>query len=46
MYETYFNLTERPFASVPRTDHYYPATVIDAARTPSPAVSTAAREWR
>ncbi len=32
MYETYFNLTERPFASVPRTDHYYPASVIDAAR--------------
>ena len=32
MYETYFNLTERPFASVPRTDHYYPAAVIDAAR--------------
>ena len=34
MYETYFNLTERPFASVPRVDHYYPAAVIDAARTP------------
>jgi type II secretory pathway predicted ATPase ExeA len=32
MYETYFNLAERPFASVPRTDHYYPAGVIDAAR--------------
>ena len=32
MYETYFNLTERPFASVPRIDHYYPAAVIDAAR--------------
>ena len=32
MYETYFNLTDRPFASVPRTDHYYPAGVIDAAR--------------
>ncbi len=32
MYETYFNLTERPFASVPRPDHYYPAGVIDAAR--------------
>jgi len=32
MYETYFNLTERPFASVPRADHYYPASVIDAAR--------------
>jgi type II secretory pathway predicted ATPase ExeA len=32
MYETYFNLAERPFASVPRIDHYYPAGVIDAAR--------------
>jgi type II secretory pathway predicted ATPase ExeA len=32
MYETYFNLTERPFASVPRTDHFFPATVIDVAR--------------
>ena len=32
MYETCFNLTERPFASVPRIDHYYPAAVIDAAR--------------
>ncbi len=32
MYETYFNLNERPFASVPRADHYYPAGVIDAAR--------------
>jgi type II secretory pathway predicted ATPase ExeA len=32
MYETYFNLTERPFASVPRIDHFYPAAVIDAAR--------------
>ena len=32
MYETYFNLNERPFASIPRIDHYYPAAVIDAAR--------------
>ena len=32
MYETYFNLAERPFVSVPRIDHYYPAAVIDAAR--------------
>jgi type II secretory pathway predicted ATPase ExeA len=32
MYETYFNLAERPFASVPRADHYYPAGVIDSAR--------------
>jgi type II secretory pathway predicted ATPase ExeA len=32
MYETYFNLTERPFASVPRSDHYYPAAVIDGSR--------------
>ncbi len=32
MYETYFNLIERPFASVPRIDHYHPAAVIDAAR--------------
>ncbi len=32
MYETYFNLNERPFASVPCADHYYPAGVIDAAR--------------
>jgi len=33
MYETYFNLTERPFASVPRIDHFYPAAVIDVARS-------------
>src|SRR5271170_2186303 len=32
MYETYFNLNERPFASVPRADRYYPAGVIDSAR--------------
>ncbi len=32
MYENNFKLTERPFASVPRIDHYYPAAVIDAAR--------------
>ena len=32
MYETYFNFNERPFASVPRADHYYPAGVIEAAR--------------
>ncbi len=32
MYETYFNLVERPFASIPRIDHYYPAAVINAAR--------------
>ena len=25
MYETYFNLTERPFTSIPRIDHFYPA---------------------
>jgi type II secretory pathway predicted ATPase ExeA len=33
MYETYFHLSERPFASVPRTDHYFPAAMIEAART-------------
>jgi type II secretory pathway predicted ATPase ExeA len=32
MYETYFNLTARPFASVPRTDHYFPASVMAGAR--------------
>ena len=32
MYETYFNLAERPFASIPRIDHFYPAAVIEAAR--------------
>ena len=32
MYETCFDLTERPFASIPRVDHYYPAAVVDAAR--------------
>ena len=31
MYEAYFNLAERPFASVPRIDHFYPAAVINAA---------------
>jgi type II secretory pathway predicted ATPase ExeA len=33
MYETYFNLTERPFGIVPRLDQYYPAASIEAART-------------
>jgi type II secretory pathway predicted ATPase ExeA len=32
MYETCFNLADRPFASVPRIDHYCPAAVIEAAR--------------
>ncbi|MGD0900377.1 MAG: AAA family ATPase [Thermoguttaceae bacterium] len=32
MYEAYFNLGERPFASVPRTDHYFPAATIQGAR--------------
>lgn len=32
MYEAYFNLKERPFASVPRIDHYFPAASIAAAR--------------
>jgi type II secretory pathway predicted ATPase ExeA len=32
MYETYFNLTERPFASAPRIDDYFPAATIEAAR--------------
>ena len=33
MYESYFNLTERPFAAVPRIDHYFPAANIENART-------------
>jgi type II secretory pathway predicted ATPase ExeA len=33
MYETYFNLKERPFTAVPRPDHYFPATAVEAART-------------
>jgi len=33
MYETYFKFSERPFASVPRTDHYFPAATIEAARS-------------
>jgi type II secretory pathway predicted ATPase ExeA len=33
MYESYFNLNERPFASVSRTDHYFPAATIEAARS-------------
>ncbi len=32
MYEAYFDLAGRPFASIPRLDHYYPAAVIEAAR--------------
>ena len=47
MYETYFNLNDRPFASVPRANHLLPpAGVIDALRNlRSPAASTAARAW-
>jgi type II secretory pathway predicted ATPase ExeA len=33
MYETYFNLSQRPFAAAPRVDHYFPAATIDGART-------------
>jgi type II secretory pathway predicted ATPase ExeA len=32
MYEAYFGLGRRPFSSVPRVDHYFPAAVIEAAR--------------
>jgi type II secretory pathway predicted ATPase ExeA len=32
MYETYFDLNERPFATVPRIDHYFPAAAVEAAR--------------
>ena len=32
MYESYFNLRERPFGAVPRVDLYYPATSIETAR--------------
>ena len=32
MYESYFGLTERPFAPTPRADRYFPAASADAAR--------------
>ena len=32
MYETFFNLNQRPFGCVPRVDQYYPAASIEAAR--------------
>lgn len=32
MYEEYFGLTRRPFASVPQPDQYFPAEAIEAAR--------------
>jgi type II secretory pathway predicted ATPase ExeA len=32
MYEAFFKLRRRPFISAPRTDHYFPATIIDSAR--------------
>lgn len=32
MYETFFQLTQRPFAAAPRVDRYFPATAIEAAR--------------
>ena len=32
MYEAYFNFTNRPFASIPRTDQYFAATAIENAR--------------
>jgi len=32
MYETYFNLTGRPFGPAPRVDQYFPATNIESAR--------------
>ncbi len=33
MYETLFNLSQRPFGCVPQVDQYYPAASIEAART-------------
>ncbi len=33
MYETFFNLNQRPFACVPRVERYYPAAGIEAARS-------------
>ena len=33
MYETFFNLNQRPFACVPRVARYYPAAGIEAARS-------------
>ena len=32
MYETFFQLKQRPFAAAPRTDRYFPATAIESAR--------------
>ncbi len=32
MYETYFNFTRRPFASIPQTDQFFPAVAIENAR--------------
>jgi type II secretory pathway predicted ATPase ExeA len=32
MYEAHFGLSQRPFASMPRPDCYYPGTAIEAAR--------------
>ena len=32
MYEAFFGLTKRPFASVPCADQYYPAGTVEAAR--------------
>ena len=32
MYETYFSLADRPFASVPRADWYFPGKTIEVAR--------------
>ncbi len=33
MYETFFKLRSRPFVAAPQTDRYFPATVIENART-------------
>ena len=32
MYEAYFGFTERPFAAIPRSDRYFPAAAVEAAR--------------
>jgi len=32
MYESFYHLTDRPFAATPRIDQYYPARAIEAAR--------------
>ena len=47
MYDAFFGLSKRPFASIPQVDQYFPAVAIEAARLVAGPVPHAAKgsDW-